>query len=373
MTATARPIECQRWALRRGDVLFTKDSETPEEIGIPAYVTEDMPTVLCGYHLGMARPRDNLVDGAYLSETLGSPTSGKQFARIANGVTRFGLTLAATRSLPILLPPLSEQRAIAAVLNSIDEAIERTEAVIATTERLRDALLHELLTRGVPGWHSEWKEAPGIGTIPACWDVVPLGDILVLDQPGSWGDDPTPGNPGVPVLRATDLTRDGRVDPSQAALRRLSERDQENRRLIDGDLILERSGGGPGTPVGRVAVVDGLGSVYCNNFCQQLRVDDARCSPYYAARALWRRYLQGVTSRLEHRTTGIRNLDYSGYLLFPIPLPTLDEQGSIVDSLDAVDQTIGHANEELKALQLLKASTSDALLAGRVRTAIGST
>ena len=53
-----------------------------------------------------------------------------------------------------------EQRVIAAVLDSIDEVIERTEAVIAATERLRDALLHELLTRGVPGWHSEWKDAP---------------------------------------------------------------------------------------------------------------------------------------------------------------------------------------------------------------------
>ena len=64
------------------------------------------------------------------------------------------------------------------VLDSIDDAIERTEAVIAATERLRDALLHELLTRGVPGWHSEWKEAPGLGTIPACWEVVRLGDKM---------------------------------------------------------------------------------------------------------------------------------------------------------------------------------------------------
>ena len=77
---------------------------------------------------------------------------------------------------------MPEQRVIAAVLDSIDEAIERTEAVIAATERLRDALLHELLTRGVPGWHSEWKEAPGIGTVPACWDVVRLGDVATLQR-----------------------------------------------------------------------------------------------------------------------------------------------------------------------------------------------
>ena len=82
----------------------------------------------------------------------------------------------ATQAIP-LLPPLEEQRAIAAVLDSIDEAIERTEEVIAATERLRDALLHDLLTRGLPGRHTEWKQVRGLGTIPACWDVVRLGDV----------------------------------------------------------------------------------------------------------------------------------------------------------------------------------------------------
>ena len=71
------------------------------------------------------------------------------------------------RALRITIPPLPEQRAIAAVLDSIDGAIESADAVIEATERLRDALLHELLTRGMPGWHSEWKDAPGLGTIPA--------------------------------------------------------------------------------------------------------------------------------------------------------------------------------------------------------------
>ena len=163
-------------------MLFTKDSETPDEIGIPSYVAEDMPKVLCGYHLGMARPFRGKASGAFLARALGSRECVREFTRIANGVTRFGLTLEATRSLPILLPPLPEQRAIAAVLDSIDEAIERTEEVIAATERLRDALLHELLTRGVPGQHSEWKQAPGIGTIPECWDVVRLGDVAEVER-----------------------------------------------------------------------------------------------------------------------------------------------------------------------------------------------
>ena len=177
MAATATPIECDRWALRQGDVLFTKDSETPEEIGIPSYVSDDLTDVLCGYHLGLARPSPAMVNGAFLARALACRTSAQEFGRIANGVTRFGLTLDATRSLPILLPPLPEQRAIAAVLDSIDDAIERTDAVIAATEQLRSSLLHQLLTRGVPGWHTEWKEVSGLGTIPAGWEVVRLGEV----------------------------------------------------------------------------------------------------------------------------------------------------------------------------------------------------
>ena len=64
MTATATPVERDTWSLKKGDVLFTKDSETPDEIGVPSYVSDDMPNVLCGYHLGLARPFSDLVHTA---------------------------------------------------------------------------------------------------------------------------------------------------------------------------------------------------------------------------------------------------------------------------------------------------------------------
>ncbi|MYE06312.1 MAG: hypothetical protein F4Y04_03675, partial [Chloroflexi bacterium] len=232
--------------------------------------------------------------------------------RLAQGSTFDAIGGSELNSLTLLLPPITEQRAIAAVLDSIDEAIERTEEVIAATERLRDALLHDLLTRGLPGLHTEWKEVRGLGTIPASWDVVRLGDVLTLNQPGAWGDEPTDDDPGVRVLRAADLTRDGRVHTEKAAWRRLGDKDRERRLMQDGDLILERSGGGPAAPVGRIALIEESAPIYCSNFCQHLRLDATRCNFRFAARALWHRYLRGVTERLEQRTTGIRNLDYEG-------------------------------------------------------------
>ena len=185
MPATATQSELKRWALKQGDVLFTKDSETADEIGIPSFVADDLTDVLCGYHLGLARPFQATVNGSFLARILASRESEQEFGRIANGMTRFGLTLDATRNLPILLSPLLEQQAIATVLDSMDDAIKRTEAVIAATEQLRDSLLHQLLTRGIPGWHTEWKEVPGLGTIPADWEVVRLGEVAENITSGS--------------------------------------------------------------------------------------------------------------------------------------------------------------------------------------------
>ena len=203
---------------------------------------------------------------------------------------------------------------------------------------------------------------PDEAQVPEDWEVARLGDILVLDQPGAWGDEPSPDDPGVRVLRSTDFTRDGRVDPKAAASRRLSERDRERRLMRDGDLILERSGGGPRTPVGRVAIIDGFGPVYCNNFCQHLRVDTSRCSPFYVVRALWHRYLQGVTTRLQHQTTGIRNLDYAGYLAFPILLPPLPEQRAIAAVLDSIDDAIERTEGVIAATERLRDSLLHELL-----------
>ena len=156
----------------------------PYKVGIPGDIlmsvrapvgeTNRVDTKL-GIGRGLAAIRFNDASQAYgwhifnhSKEALERVTQGSTFAAVGGGELR---------NLPILLPPLPEQRAIAAVLDSIDAAIEGAETVTAATEQLRDALLHDLLTRGLPGQHTEWRDVPGLGTIPADWEVVRLGDV----------------------------------------------------------------------------------------------------------------------------------------------------------------------------------------------------
>ena len=92
MEATAKPREIEKFKLLPGDVIITKDSETPEDIAIPAVVSEALNGVVCGYHLAIIRPQNRVANGVFLSKLLSAPAVRHYFFSLANGATRFGLT-----------------------------------------------------------------------------------------------------------------------------------------------------------------------------------------------------------------------------------------------------------------------------------------
>ncbi|MCK2127114.1 restriction endonuclease subunit S [Thauera aromatica] len=79
MRATATAAEIARLTLKAGDVILTKDSETPDDIGVPAWVPEDLPGVVCAYHLGLLRPEPDRVLGEFLFRAIGSARTAQQF------------------------------------------------------------------------------------------------------------------------------------------------------------------------------------------------------------------------------------------------------------------------------------------------------
>ena len=91
MNATATPDEIERFRLRRGDVLITKDSESWNDIGVPALVESTEDNIVCGYHLALLRPFPERIAGGYLFRALQGSGVAHQFQVKANGVTRFGL------------------------------------------------------------------------------------------------------------------------------------------------------------------------------------------------------------------------------------------------------------------------------------------
>ena len=140
MAATATKREITKCSLVKGDVLITKDSEKHDDIGVPALIREDVPDLVCGYHLAILRSNSSRVDGTYLFYALSNRETQHQFHSFANGITRFGLRKADIGLVEIPLPPPEEQRKIAHVLGTLDDKIELNRRMNETLEAMARAL-----------------------------------------------------------------------------------------------------------------------------------------------------------------------------------------------------------------------------------------
>ena len=133
MSGSATEAEIEKFQLKRDQVIITKDSEGWDDIGIPALVAEDMPDVLCGYHLSVLEPGVEL-NGAFLAWLCRSEPLNDQFKLGANGVTRYGLGQYPIKNSYVALPPLETQRRIAQFLDEktarIDGLIEKKRALL---------------------------------------------------------------------------------------------------------------------------------------------------------------------------------------------------------------------------------------------------
>ena len=282
----------------------------------------------------------------------------KELERRAAGSTFLEVSRDSVRSLPLFLPPLPEQRTIAAVLDSIDEAIERTDAVITAMECLRDALLHELLTRGVPGWHSEWKDVPGLGMMPASWEVVRLGDVAEV---ASVQADPREKRFQRELFVAPD-------DIESGTGRLLSRRTVADAAAISGKYQFSKG------DILYSKIRPYLMKVYipkesglCSADIYPLR-PNAALEPSYLAAVLLTPQFTAYTRTCSDRT-GIPKVNRVDLFKYSLSLPPLAEQRAIAAVLDGVDEATERAREEKAGLRSLKASAGEALLTGRVRVA----
>jgi type I restriction enzyme, S subunit len=200
-----------------------------------------------------------------------------------------------------------------------------------------------------------------LGDLPSDWETKPLGTLLVANYPGNWGSD-TGTNP-LKVLRSTNLTNDGSLDLSDIAQRHLNPNQAETLEPKCGDILLERSGGGPGQPVGRVGFVDrDLPGFAFSSFLHLLRPDKCWINTRFIGWYLYQVNRSGRIVKLEQQTTQLRNLHFRDYLKQPVPLPSMDEQGRIAAILDAADAAIERTREALVATTRLKRALMQQLL-----------
>ena len=188
MQATAPREQVRKFTLREGDVLITKDSESWTDIAVPAVVAEDLPNVLCGYHLAHIRP-GTAVYGPYLARAIGAVGPRDQFRVSANGVTRFAIGTDAIATSVFALPTIAEQRAIAAFLDRetarIDALVLKKERLITLLHERRTALITRAVTKGLnPAAPMKNSGVEWLGEIPAHWEVKRLKHLALSSESG---------------------------------------------------------------------------------------------------------------------------------------------------------------------------------------------
>lgn len=189
MTSTASDQEINKFTLRTGDVIITKDSESPNDIGIPSVVRENIDDLICGYHLTVLKPK-NEIYGYFLFWYIYSKLSSSFFEKRANGITRFAIGMNTISSLPVIFPSLELQTQIADFLDKettrIDTLITKKQKQIELLNEKRQAIITQSVTKGLDE-NVKMKDSgvEWIGEIPEHWELKRLRFLMETNPPKS--------------------------------------------------------------------------------------------------------------------------------------------------------------------------------------------
>jgi type I restriction enzyme, S subunit len=163
-----------------GDIVIAKMADPVARSCILPAVTDQFIVVADCIKL---TPDPERFDARFVSAAINSHKTRSEAERKSSGTTRLRINLSALKTVHIWAPQPSEQRKIAHILDTVDEAIAKTEAVIAKLKQVRAGLLHDLLTRGIdengqlrdPIAHPEQFQESSLGQIPREWHISTLG------------------------------------------------------------------------------------------------------------------------------------------------------------------------------------------------------
>lgn len=196
-----------------------------------------------------------------------------------------------------------------------------------------------------------------VGDVPEHWSNVRLKAVFLSERNGIWGDEPLGDDSDVICIRVADFDRGfDRLSRIDNTVRNIAAKDLERRRLECNDLLIEKSGGGEISPVGRVGIYDWTESrAVCSNFIAQVKPDTTKAESRFLFYNFKRMYSIRLNSRSIKQTTGIQNLDTYSYFNERVALPPLEEQTPIADYLDKQTARIDKVVAKKKRLvELLK-------------------
>jgi type I restriction enzyme S subunit len=282
--------------------------------------------------------------------------------RLSGGSTFKELSKTMLESFKVFLPPVAEQRKIAEILSRVDDAIQKTDEVIANTACLKKGLMQELLTKGIG--HKEFKDTD-IGKIPKDWELVKLSDIAEDIYYGITAK-AVENKTGLKMLRTTDI-KDYTVDWNSLPFCEVTEKRGDIQRFLlkKGDLIIARAG----TTGVSVLVEKNFEDVIFGSYLIKVRLSRKVHPKFMHYFCQSRLYWDHITSSQAGST--LKNISLPVLRSLNVPLPSsIEEQQKIAEILFAIDKKLEIERKEKANLEKIKQGLMDLLLTGKIRVKV---
>lgn len=354
------------YQLRTGDFIFSK-------INLRKGAFDFVPNELNGAVVSTEHPILELnksitnQNQQYIKFYMSQPSVWELFKKESKGFSgKERIKVREFFTIKIPLPPLSEQKKIAAVLSTVQEAKEKTEAVINAAKDLKRSMMKHLFTYGpVPPQEAEnvpLKETE-IGTIPEEWEITKIGEVFNVQQGKQLSErEAKEGKIKKPFLRTSNLGW-GCINTSSVDEMYFTSEEFEKLRLKKGDILVCEGG-----DIGRTALYRGeLEECAYQNHLHRLRPKNENIYTeffvFWMNHAINQRKLYTYTA---NRTT-IPNLSSSRLKNFVFPFPPLPKQKKIASILSAIDQKIEAEESVKKALEDLFKTLLHDLMTAKIR------
>jgi len=362
MKATANQDKIQKFILKKDDVIATKDSETPDDIGNPALVIENLDNVVCGYHLTHIKPK--AISGRYLFRYFQTKYLRSYFEVSANGITRYGLGVDKFNSALILNPPQGQQTAIANYLDrktaEIDKLIAQKERLIELYEEERTAIINQAVTKGIdPDVRLKDSGIEWLGEIPEGWEVKKLK--YMADARPSNIDKKTRDDEDIVFLcNYVDVYNNEYIDSSLSFMKATANKDQIEKFILKKDDVIATKDSETPDDIGNPAlVVENLDNVVCGYHLTHIK--PKAISGKYLFRYFQTKYLN---SYFEVSANGITRygLGVDKFNSALILVPSISDQTAIIQYIETETARINAKIAKTKKIITLQKEYRTALI-----------
>jgi len=350
-----------------GDVLLVKDGATTGKVAIVKSLKYERVAV--NEHVFIIRSKIGKITNEFLFYFLFSKFGQIQIKRRFHGLIG-GIIRSDLETILMPLPPLQEQQKIVEILSTVDKAIQKTDDIIAKTERLKRGMMRELLTKGIG--HKEFKDTE-IGRIPKEWEVKKLDEIADPQRGLSYSGEEksnTETADGYLFLTLNSIKEGGGLKEDGWTWIK-SDRIKERHFVREGDIVIANTEQSKdGSLIGSPAIVHfpewykkdkAVYSMDLSKLNFKTKILDVQFIFFYLS------FVQSI-AKVYHTGTNVWHLKVDSWAKdLDVIIPPLSEQQQIASILLAIDERLDVLRKERVKLERIKRGFMSDLLSGRIR------